>query len=237
MKNNRNTLLAGVAVLALTVGTSLAAAQQQQKGHNAAPQAAQPHAAQPHAAAPPHPAAQPHAAVQTHSSQPMAARPNTGQPQRADRAVTNRGQSAQENARENRQVGQSDRESRDKRPAQNVSRDNRSNEGTTAQERRIPRGLQGNAGQARGQHNLTEEQRTRIRHTVIDARGAPRVGHVDFDVRVGTRIPRGRIHLIAVPETLVQVDPDWDGFLYFVYEDEIVVVDPSDMEIVAVLPV
>jgi hypothetical protein len=40
-----------------------------------------------------------------------------------------------------------------------------------------------------------------------------------------------------VPETLVQIDPEWDGFLYFVYEDEIVVVYPSDMEIVAVLPV
>ena len=69
------------------------------------------------------------------------------------------------------------------------------------------------------------------------AGGAPRVGHVDFDVRVGTQIRRGRIHLIRVPETLVQIDPEWEGFLYFVYEDEIVVVDPNDMEIVAVLPV
>ena len=46
-----------------------------------------------------------------------------------------------------------------------------------------------------------------------------------------------RFVIIAVPETLVQIDPGWSGFLYFVYEDEIVIVDPSDMEIVAILPV
>jgi hypothetical protein len=98
--------------------------------------------------------------------------------------------------------------------------------------------LQGNAsGQIKGQPQLSEEQRTHIRQTLIDPRGARRVGHVDFDVRVGTQIQRGQIDLIQVPDTLVQIDPEWQGFLYFVYEDEIVVVDPNDMEIVAVLPV
>jgi len=88
-----------------------------------------------------------------------------------------------------------------------------------------------------GQHQLSEEQRTHIRQTLIDPQGARRVGHVDFDVRVGTQIQRGQIDLIQVPDTLVQIDSEWQGFLYFVYEDEIVVVDPNDMEIVAVLPV
>jgi Protein of unknown function (DUF1236) len=233
MNINRTTLLAGVAALALTAGTSLASAQAQQK--HAAPQAAQPHAT-PHAAAQPHPAAQPHIAAQPHPSQPMAGRANSAQPQRASRSVPNRGQAAQQNGTNNRRVGQSATPSRPSQAAQD--RGNKANEGITAQERRIPRGLQGNAsGQMQGQHQLTEEQRTRIRQTIIDPRNAPRVGHVDFDVRVGTRLPRGRIHLIRVPETLVQIDPAWQDFLYFVYEDEIVVVDPSDMEIVAVLPV
>ena len=143
---------------------------------------------------------------------------------------------AQQNGTEKRHVGQSAAQSRPSQHAQD--RGNRANEGSAAQERRIPSGLQGNAsGQMQGHHQLSEEQRTRIRQTVIDARGAPRVGHVDFDVRVGTRLPRGRIHLVRVPETLVQIDPEWQDFLYFVYEDEIVVVDPNDMEIVAVLPV
>ena len=227
MNINRTTLLAGVAALALMTGTGLAAAQEQQKGHPPAPHAAQPH-----------PAAQPHAAAQPHPSQPMAARAHAVQPQQANRAVPNRGQAAQQNATHNPRVGQSAAPSRPIQHAQSVNRSNKANEGRTAQERRIPPGLQGNAsGQMQGQHQLSEEQRTRIRQTVIDARGAPRVGHVDFDVRVGTRLPRGRIHLIRVPETLVQIDPEWQGFLYFVYEDEIVVVDPNDMEIVAVLPV
>ena len=84
---------------------------------------------------------------------------------------------------------------------------------------------------------LNEQQRTEIRTTVINGRNAPRVGHVDFDVRVGTVVPRERIHVVPVPETLVRIEPRWRGFLYFVYEDEIVIVNPRDMHIVAVLPV
>jgi Protein of unknown function (DUF1236) len=84
---------------------------------------------------------------------------------------------------------------------------------------------------------LNDQQRTKIRDTVIDAHGAPRVGHVDFDVRVGTVVPRRDIHVVRVPETLVQIEPEWRGFLYFVYEDEVVVVNPRDMRIVAVLTV
>jgi hypothetical protein len=223
MNINRTALLAGVAALALTVGMGFASAQEQQKGHSAAPQAAQPHAAQPHA------------------SQPMTGRGNAVQPQRANRAVPNRGQAAQQtpkDRKDNGRVGQSRAQpgaAATGQRAQGVNRGNKSNnEGATAQERRIPPGLQGNAS---GQYQLSEEQRTHIRQTLIDARGARRVSHVDFDVRVGTQIGRGRIHLIQVPDTLVQIDPEWEGFLYFVYEDEIVVVDPNDMEIVAVLPV
>jgi hypothetical protein len=41
---------------------------------------------------------------------------------------------------------------------------------------------------------------------------------------------------VPIPETLVQIDSGWSGFLYFVYEDEVVIVDPHDMTIVAILP-
>jgi hypothetical protein len=95
-------------------------------------------------------------------------------------------------------------------------------------------GLQGNATGMNVQ--LNEQQRNEIRTTVINARGAPRVSSVDFDVTVGTVIPRGRIHIIPVPKILVRIEPEWRGFLYFVYEDEIVIVNPRDMKIVAVVP-
>jgi len=105
----------------------------------------------------------------------------------------------------------------------------------TAQRQRGLNGLQGNASGTNVQ--LSGQQRTDIRRTVIDARGAPKVGHVDFDVTVGTAVPRGRIHAVPVPESLVRIEPRWRGYLYFVYADDIVVVNPRDMRIVAVLAV
>jgi hypothetical protein len=100
------------------------------------------------------------------------------------------------------------------------------------------KGLQGNASipMQGSRVTLTPDQRTRIRDTVIDARSAPRVGHVDFNIRVGTLVPRREIHVIPVPRTLVEIDPVWRGYLYFVVRDEVVIVNPRDMRIVAVLP-
>jgi Protein of unknown function (DUF1236) len=111
--------------------------------------------------------------------------------------------------------------------------------GTSITEHRTGRsGLQGLQGNASGTHvTLSDEQRTKIRQTIIGAHGAPRVSHVDFDLSVGTVIPRGRIHVVPVPSMLVNIEPGWRGFLYFIYEDELVIVDPRDLRIVAVLPV
>jgi hypothetical protein len=46
-------------------------------------------------------------------------------------------------------------------------------------------------------------------------------------------------HAQAPPQERIRVriEPRWRGFLYFVYEDEIVVVNPHDMHIVAVVAV
>jgi Protein of unknown function (DUF1236) len=85
--------------------------------------------------------------------------------------------------------------------------------------------------------SLNEQQRTQIRETVINSRGAPRASNVDFSVNVGTVVPRGHIHLVRVPETLIRIEPRWRHYLYFVYNDEIVIVDPRSMRIVDVLPV
>jgi hypothetical protein len=117
-------------------------------------------------------------------------------------------------------------------------RNERSRMNTAERNERNLKGLQGNASiPMRGGHvALTPEQRTRIRETVIDSRNAPRVGHVDFDIRVGTLVPRREIHVIPVPRTLVEIDPVWRGYFYFVARDEVIIVNPRDMRIVAVLP-
>ena len=86
--------------------------------------------------------------------------------------------------------------------------------------------------------SLSSEQRTRIREVILRGRNAPRVAHPDFDIRVGYRIPRERLHfaLLPLPSTIVDIEPTWEGYLYFLVGDEIVVVDPDTYEIVAVLP-
>jgi Protein of unknown function (DUF1236) len=85
--------------------------------------------------------------------------------------------------------------------------------------------------------SLNEQQRTKIRETVINSRNAPRVSNVDFSVNVGTVVPRGHIHLVRVPETLVRIQPRWRHYMYFVFNNEIVIVDPRSMRIVDVMPV
>ena len=49
-------------------------------------------------------------------------------------------------------------------------------------------------------------------------------------------VPRGKVKLVALPSTIVEIEPSWRGFEYFLVGDEIVVVDPATLRIVAVLP-
>jgi hypothetical protein len=143
----------------------------------------------------------------------------------------NRGNTAQERER----TGGKNAAERNRTGNTAAEQQNRSGENQNAERGRTgTEGLQGNASGANVK--LSERQRSEIRTTVIDARGAPRISHVDFDVAVGTAIPRGKIHVVPVPETLVRIEPDWRGFLYFVYEDEVVIVNPNDMKIVAIVP-
>src|SRR5262249_7090953 len=81
--------------------------------------------------------------------------------------------------------------------------------------------------------SLTTEQKTTIRQSVLTS-SAPRVTSVNFDVRIGTVIPRS-VHLVAVPSTLISIEPRWRGYRYFVYNDEIIIVEPDTLRIVEVL--
>lgn len=88
---------------------------------------------------------------------------------------------------------------------------------------------------ASGSVNLTTEQRTEIRQTVLTP-SAPRATNVNFAVNVGTVVPSS-VHVVEVPTTLVRIHPQWRGFRYFVVNDEIVIVEPRTLKIVAVLNV
>lgn len=88
---------------------------------------------------------------------------------------------------------------------------------------------------ASGSVNLTTEQRTEIRQTVLTP-SAPRATSINFAVNVGTVVP-STVHVVEVPATIVKIHPQWRGFRYFVVNDEIVIVEPRTLKIVAVLNV
>ena len=87
----------------------------------------------------------------------------------------------------------------------------------------------------RGNLRLTTTQRTRIRDVVVRAHG-PRLTHVTFRVGVGARVPR-TVRVAVLPPEIIALAPQWQGYSYFEYADQIVIVDPASFAIVAVLPV
>jgi Protein of unknown function (DUF1236) len=94
---------------------------------------------------------------------------------------------------------------------------------------------QGQAGQAGGSANLTTEQRTRVRQTVLTGSNVPRVNNVNFALSVGTTVPT-RVRVVAVPPPLIEIYPQWRGHMYFVVGDQIIIVDRNH-RIVAVISV
>jgi hypothetical protein len=233
MNYQRKTLLAGIAALALVAGTALALAQETPKDQGS--QGKQPHAMQHMNQAPGakmgQTAQQPHRAATRRAERNAAQGEHNGRTAQQENKYN--GRTAKQQNHYNGRTAEQQNE-RNGTAAQQQYKGGRENNAAAQRERNGMQGLQGNAT---GMHaRLTEEQRTRIRNSVIHAAGAPRVGSVNFDVAVGTLVPRGSIHVIPVPETLVQIEPAWRGFLYFVYEDEVVIVNPRDMRIVAVVP-
>ena len=86
-----------------------------------------------------------------------------------------------------------------------------------------------------GAVNLTTEQRTTIRKEVLTT-NAPRATNINFQVNVGTVVP-STVRVVEVPATIIKIHPQWKGYRYFVYNDEIIIVEPRTLKIVAVLEV
>jgi hypothetical protein len=82
--------------------------------------------------------------------------------------------------------------------------------------------------------SITPEKRTQIHQVFIKERSAPRVDHVDFSLSVGTAVPRS-VRFVPVPHTIVEIEPSWRGYDYFMVGEQIVIVNPRSMEIVAII--
>jgi hypothetical protein len=90
-------------------------------------------------------------------------------------------------------------------------------------------------GQAGAGAKLSADQRTKITTVIRNEHVAP-VTNIDFSVSVGTKVPRERVSLRALPSEVVTIYPEWRGYEFFLVREEIIVVDPRTLEIVAVLP-
>jgi hypothetical protein len=90
-------------------------------------------------------------------------------------------------------------------------------------------GLAGAAGK------LSTEQRTKITTVIRDQHMAP-ANNVNFQIAVGTRVPRD-VSFYPLPTEVVTIYPQWRGYEYILVRDQILVIDPRSKEIVAILDV
>jgi Protein of unknown function (DUF1236) len=90
-------------------------------------------------------------------------------------------------------------------------------------------------GQAGAGAKISTEQRTKIT-TVIRSEHVAPVTNVNFNISVGTRIPRD-VSYHALPAEVITIYPEWRGYNYVLVRDQIIVIDPQTFEIVAVLDV
>jgi hypothetical protein len=88
-------------------------------------------------------------------------------------------------------------------------------------------------GQAGAGAKLSGEQRTRIT-TVIKQQNIRPVEHVNFSISVGTRVPRD-VGFHPLPVEIVTIYPEWRGYEFILVNNQILVIDPRTLEIVAVL--
>jgi hypothetical protein len=89
-------------------------------------------------------------------------------------------------------------------------------------------------GQAGANAKLSTEQRTKIT-TVIRNQHVESVKNVNFSISVGTRVPREGVHFYPVPTEVVTIYPEWRGYEFIEVNGQIIIIEPSSYEIVAVL--
>jgi uncharacterized protein DUF1236 len=114
------------------------------------------------------------------------------------------------------------REGRDRMNAQGTDRPGTDSKSTTT------------TGQAGASAKLSTEQRTKITTVIKEQRVAP-VNNVNFSISVGTKVPRAGVSFHPLPASVVTIYPEWRGYEFILVRDQIVVIDPRTLEIVAIL--
>jgi Protein of unknown function (DUF1236) len=94
--------------------------------------------------------------------------------------------------------------------------------------------VQGGGSSRAASVKLSSQQRTRI-GAVIGKSSSARVStNEHIDISVGARVPR-TVHVAVLPPDVIEIVPQYEGFDYVVVGDQILILDPSTYEIVAVI--
>ncbi len=81
---------------------------------------------------------------------------------------------------------------------------------------------------------LSQDQRSKIGATIGKHPSARAATNVNFNVSIGATVPRS-VHVVAVPEDVVEIVPQYEGYDYVVVGEQVLIVDPNTLEIVAVI--
>jgi hypothetical protein len=85
--------------------------------------------------------------------------------------------------------------------------------------------------------NVTTEQTTEIRQVIVQS--APPAVTVNFDISLGVVVPAElKVKLLPLPARVIEIVPQFQGFLFFVLADgRIVIVAPDTLKIAAIITV
>lgn len=82
------------------------------------------------------------------------------------------------------------------------------------------------AGEAPVDTKITVQQRTEIRQVITQDKSAPRVTNVNFNISIGTVVPR-TVQVAVLPTRVVEIYPVWRGYRYFIVGERIIIIDDS----------
>jgi len=235
---HRTKMLVAGATVVLMAGMGVAIAQQEAPRNAPAEKIAPPGAKQPSAA--PHQnggvSNAPGARHEGPSTTGQAPKEDRNQATEQNKNKSDQGRSKTERTEQNRTTGQAPKEDRTNRASeQNKSEQDRSKTERT-EENRTTTGQGAAETRTNVNVNIAPEKRTQIHEIIVKEQNAPRVTSVNFDLSVGTRVPRS-VRFAALPSTIVSIQPELRGYDYFMVGDRIVVVNPRTMEIVAIIDV
>ena len=83
--------------------------------------------------------------------------------------------------------------------------------------------------------DTTPSDHARLREIFGKDHSVRKISHVSFSLAPGSVVP-GSVHLAPLPQTIVNIEPTWQGNEYFkVGRNEVVIVDPHSKKIYGVL--